>query len=105
LSLNEAILDLGSLIELKGSETTGDSISRALGTEQSNITMRGCLKAYNNKARAHLECRGMLLSKEATMDAIPELLVVGAPEADLTHEAAVGPVDEEVVEYLMAQGI
>lgn len=98
-------LDLGSLIELKGSGTTGDSISRALGTEQSNIIMRGRLKAYNNKARAHLECRGMLLSTEAVMDAIPELSVVGAPEADLTHEAAVGPVDEEAVEYLMSRGL
>lgn len=97
-------IDLGSLVELNGRETRGEAISRALGTEQSSVKMRGRLKARDNAVRAHLECMGMLLSAEAFMDAIPELSVEGAPRADLTHEAAVGPVDEEAVEYLMTRG-
>ncbi|MFO7951854.1 MAG: SufD family Fe-S cluster assembly protein [Bacillota bacterium] len=101
---HHSVLDLGALIELNDKETRGESVSRALGTDSSNIMMRGRLKARDNSARAHLECQGMLLSGEAIMDAVPELSVEGAPKADLTHEAAVGPVDEEAVEYLMSRG-
>ncbi len=97
-------LDLGSVIELNGQGTRGESISRALSTDGSRVMMRGRLKARSNDVQAHLECRGMLLSKESEMNAVPELWVEGAPQADLSHEAAVGPVSEEVVEYLMSRG-
>ena len=100
----ESELDMGSLIELNGAGTRGESVSRSLGKEKSQIMMRGKLKARSNDAQAHLECSGMLLSEEAEMNAIPELWVEGAPQADLTHEAAVGPVSEESVEYLMSKG-
>ena len=100
----DAELDMGSLIELNGKGTRGESISRSLGTEKSQVMMRGRLKARSNDAQAHLECSGMLLSSHAEMNAVPELWVEGAPQADLTHEAAVGPVSEESVEYLMSRG-
>ncbi len=97
-------LDMGSVIELNGAMTRGESISRALSADRSQVMMRGRLKARSNDAHAHLECRGMLLSSTSEMNAVPELWVDGAPQADLTHEAAVGPVSEEVVEYLMSRG-
>lgn len=97
-------LDLGSVIELNGSETRGESVSRSLSADRSRVMMRGRLTARSNDAQAHLECRGMLLSRESETNAVPELWVEGAPQADLTHEAAVGPVSDEVVEYLMSRG-
>ena len=47
----------------------------------------------------------MLLSEHATMHAIPELLADSAPRSQLSHEAAVGPIAEEAVEYLMTRGL
>ncbi len=102
---HESEIDLGSWIELNGRGTRGESLSRALGTDRARVMMRGRLTARSNDARGHLECRGMLFSREAQMNAVPELWVEGAPQADLTHEAAVGPVSEEAVEYLMSRGL
>lgn len=98
-------MDLGSVIELNGAHTRAESISRALGADDSRIMMRGRLQARDNTARAHLECKGMLLSEQAQMNAVPELWVEGAPQAHLSHEAAVGPISAEAVEYLMSRGI
>ncbi len=56
------------------------------------------------EAKGHLECRGLILSKTGTILAIPELegTVAGV---DLSHEAAVGKIAEEEIEYFMARGL
>ena len=56
------------------------------------------------EVKGHLECRGLILSEEGRIHAIPELegLVDGV---DLSHEAAVGKIAEEEIEYLMARGL
>ena len=46
---------------------------------------------------------GLLLSEDASIRAVPEL-VGRSVGAELTHEAAVGKISEEQVEYLMARG-
>jgi Fe-S cluster assembly scaffold protein SufB len=55
-------------------------------------------------AKGHLECRGLILGKKGNILAIPELegTVAGV---DLSHEAAVGKIAEEEIEYLMARGL
>jgi Fe-S cluster assembly scaffold protein SufB len=54
--------------------------------------------------KGHLECRGLILAEKGIIHAIPELegLVEGV---DLSHEAAVGKIAEEEIEYLMARGL
>jgi Fe-S cluster assembly scaffold protein SufB len=54
--------------------------------------------------KGHLECRGLLLGDEGTIHAIPEL-TGRLPGIDLSHEAAVGKIAEEEVEYLMSRGL
>ena len=55
-------------------------------------------------AKGHLECRGLILGQKGTILAIPELegTVAGV---DLSHEAAVGKIAEEEIEYLMSRGL
>jgi len=54
--------------------------------------------------KGHLECRGLILSEKGTIHAIPEL--EGSVEGvDLSHEAAVGKIAEEEIEYLMTRGL
>ncbi|MDD3840401.1 MAG: SufD family Fe-S cluster assembly protein [Clostridia bacterium] len=98
-------LDVGSVIQLEGDHTSGEAISRAAGVDSSKVVMRGNLIAKSNTSKAHLECKGMLLSNDALIHAIPELYSDGSPKADLTHEAAVGPINREAIEYLMARGL
>jgi len=54
--------------------------------------------------KGHLECRGLILQGEGTIHAIPELKG-NLAGIDLSHEAAVGKIAEEEVEYLMARGL
>jgi Fe-S cluster assembly protein SufB len=54
--------------------------------------------------KAHLECRGMILKGGGRIYAVPEL--DGRVEGvDMSHEAAVGKIAREEVEYLMARGL
>ena len=54
--------------------------------------------------KGHLECRGLILEGNGSIHAIPELKGTLA-SIDLSHEAAVGKIAEEEVEYLMARGL
>ncbi len=85
--------------------TRADAISRAVARDRATMYLRGELVGQHNESRGHLDCRGMLLSEHAKMHAIPELLADSAPRSQLSHEAAVGPIAEEAVEYLMTRGL
>ena len=54
--------------------------------------------------KGHLECRGLILGDRGTIHAIPEIKGTRAG-VDLSHEAAVGKIAEEEVEYLMARSL
>ncbi len=100
-----SLIDIGSVIDLQAEESRGESVSRAAVSDEAIVTMRGLLRADTDKTRGHLSCSGLLLSRDAVVDALPQLSVSGAPGADLAHEAAIGPVDEESVQYLMSRGL
>ncbi|MBN2404508.1 MAG: SufD family Fe-S cluster assembly protein, partial [Coriobacteriia bacterium] len=53
----------------------------------------------------HLDCRGIVMSEESTQWAIPDLASVGAPGAELSHEAAISPIAAEEIYYLMSRGV
>ena len=54
-------------------------------------------------ARGHLECKGLILGG-GIIHAIPELQGT-KPGVELSHEAAVGKIAQEEIEYLMARGL
>ncbi|MEM2123315.1 MAG: SufD family Fe-S cluster assembly protein [Candidatus Bathyarchaeia archaeon] len=99
-----SIIDVGSAIHLEGRGSRGEMITRAIAAGESEIITRGMLRGGNPESRGHLECRGLLLSDKAVLHAIPELIgeVQGT---DLSHEAAVGKISEDQIEYLMARGL
>lgn len=104
--LGNSYIDVGSKIVLEGKETKGESIARIIATDQSVIYARGNLEAKTkNYCLAHLDCRGILFSKQAKIYAIPQLVSDSSPKANLSHEASIGPIAEEQVEYLMSRGI
>lgn len=96
-------LDVGSraILDAKGAKT--EIISRAITTGGS-IVARGYIEGNAPDVKGHLECRGLILMGEGIIHAIPELkgTIAGI---DLSHEAAVGKIAEEEVEYLMARGL
>ncbi len=98
-----ASMDIGSRVYLQDAKTRAEIVSRAvsLGGE---IIARGHLVGEFPGVKAHLECRGLLLDQKGRIHAIPEL-EGKAIDLEMTHEAAVGKIDREEVEYLMARGM
>jgi len=101
----DSIIDIGSRVVHEGAGSASETISRAIGAGRSKIWARGQLVARTNRCRARLECRGMLVSAAAAIVAIPELEACGVPQAELSHEAAISPIAEEEVAYLMTRGL
>ncbi len=96
-------LDVGSraILNAKGAKT--EIISRAI-TTGGNIIARGYIEGNAPEVKGHLECRGLILEGKGMIHAIPELRGTLAG-IDLSHEAAVGRIAEEEVEYLMSRGL
>jgi uncharacterized protein len=96
-------MDVGSRVFLNGKGSRTEIISRAI-TSGGTITARGYIEGNAPECKGHLECRGLLLNDKGVIHAIPELKGT-LPGIDLYHEAAVGKIAEEEVEYLMARGL
>jgi len=95
-------MDVGGRIFLKGAETRAEIVARTI-TNGGDIVARGDLIGEVPGVKAHLECRGLILNG-GTMHAIPELkgLVDGV---EMSHEAAVGKLAQEEIQYLMSRGL
>jgi uncharacterized protein len=96
-------LDIGSrtILDARGSKT--EVVSRTI-TTGGTIIARGYIEGNAPEVKGHLECRGLIMGDKGTIYAIPELKGTLAG-IDLSHEAAVGKIAEEEVEYLMARGL
>jgi len=97
-----SILDVGSHIQLEARGCRTESISHAI-TTGGTIIARGYISGSAPDVKGHLECQGLILTERGTIHAIPELegQIAGV---DLSHEAAVGKIAEEQLQYLMARG-
>lgn len=96
-------IDVGSRVILDAKAARTEIISRAI-TTGGNIIARGYIEGNAPDVKGHLECRGLILGESGTIYSIPELMGTLAG-IDLSHEAAVGKIAEEEVEYLMARGL
>jgi Fe-S cluster assembly scaffold protein SufB len=96
-------IDVGSraILNAKGART--EMVARTISTG-GEIISRGYIEANVAETKGHLECRGLILGDAGSIHAIPEIKGTKAG-VDLSHEAAVGKIAEEEVEYLMARGL
>jgi len=95
-------VDSGNRIHLDAPDTRAEILSRTL-TTGGVIINRGFIGASAVPARGHLECKGLILGK-GRIHAIPELDAT-VDGVELSHEAAVGKIAQEEIEYLMARGL
>src|SRR5512136_3438433 len=102
ISTPGSYMDLGSRAVLEAPGASAELITRAI-TKGGTIISRGHINGKVAGTRGHLECKGLIL-KDGRIYAIPEIegMVVGT---ELSHEAAVGKIAQEEIEYLMARGL
>lgn len=95
-------VDTGNRLLLNAPNTRGEIIARTL-TTGGVIINRGFIGGHAESSKGHLECKGLILG-EGRIHAIPELDAT-VDGAELSHEAAVGKIAQEEIEYLMARGL
>lgn len=61
------------------------------------------LKTADN-AKGHLDCQGLLIAKDSEISLIPELQNSN-PKALITHEASIGKVEGDELNYLRTRGL
>jgi Fe-S cluster assembly scaffold protein SufB len=97
-------IDLGGEIYLNGEDSSAELAHRAVCTG-GLVYQRGLLIG-NASCRAHVDCAGMVLSsgKGGFIQSIPGLKAFH-PEARMSHEASIGKIAPEQVEYLQTRGM
>jgi Fe-S cluster assembly scaffold protein SufB len=96
-------IDVGARVYLRAKGSRAEAISKAI-TTGGNIVARGHFIGEAEGVKAHLECRGLILADSGKIHAIPEL-EGSVKDLEMTHEAAVGKIAPEEIEYLMARGL
>ncbi len=96
-------MDVGGRVVLSAPGCRAEVLARSI-TTGGEIISRGHLVGEAPGIKAHLECRGLILSENGRIHAVPEL-EGKAPDIDMSHEAAVGRIAEEEIQYLMARGL
>ena len=104
VSYKESYLDVGSTAFLNGNGSRAEMISRALVKDKGAVIARGKIVGSGNKSKGHIECNGLLLSKKSVMKSIPELESRN-PNSELSHEAAIGKINQQELWYLMSRGL
>ena len=100
----DSIIDTGSKAVLSGKGSSAEVISRAISNDNSQLFARGHLVGKKPEVKGHLECNGLVLSDNSSILAVPEL-EANSSGLELSHEAAVGKIDEDEIYYLTSHGL
>ncbi len=98
--------DVTSNIENAAPSTTAELHSRAVLMGESRCIMKGFAKIpFGSKnARSFVHESGMLLDKSAYLNSMPAMSI-DENEVKATHASATGPIDDELIFYLMSKGL
>jgi Fe-S cluster assembly scaffold protein SufB len=89
-------------IELVGKDSNAQIISRSVAKDNSKQIFRPVIIAYE-KSKGHVECDSILMD-QGKISSTPAI-TAEHPDAQLTHEAAIGRIAEEQLLKLMTLGL
>ena len=96
-------IDTGGMVNLNGKRARAEIMSRSISMG-GRMCARGRLVGNAPEVKAHLECRSIILKDGGSTVAVPELEAHVA-DVEMTHEAAVGKIARDQIEYLMSRGL
>lgn len=104
LAAKGSVIDTAGVVYLNAEDTSAEHVQRGVCTGGKMI--QGGLLVGKERCRAHVDCAGMLLdeSGEGYIESIPGIKTYNS-DARMSHEASIGKVAPEQVEYLMARGL
>jgi len=102
-SCAETEFDLKDVLMLKGKNASGMIKLRLAAGKNSLVSAYSQVRA-EAEAKGHLDCQGLLLDKTAKVSLVPGL-ICSNKKAQITHEASIGKVSEEELNYLQMRGL
>lgn len=100
----KSYFDTGATAHLIGEGSKAEVISRVLAVDDAHVIARGKIIGDGKNVTGHIDCSALILSKHSRVDSIPEIQARN-PEVTLTHEASVGKIADDHIEYLMSRGL
>jgi Fe-S cluster assembly scaffold protein SufB len=94
---------IADVVRLNGNNARGVVRLRLVGRERAKIKAVSRMLA-NGAGEGHLDCQGLLMGDAAEISLVPEV-VCRHKEAQITHEASIGKVSEEALNYLRSRGL
>ncbi len=96
-------INIREIGHLKGEGARGVLTSRIAVRDRARAEVYNKLTASAPFARGHVDCKE-IVQDEGVATAVP-IVEVNHPKAHVTHEAAIGSVDDKQLETLMARGL
>ena len=99
----DTVLDIGGRINLEGKESSGEILSSVVseGGEYKTVTE---IVGEGDESRGHIECNAVLLENAGEVETVP-LLKAKNSSVQLSHEASIGKISKEEIQYLQTKGL
>jgi len=98
-----ASINIEEEMDLLGKGAQGTVNLRLVAEQNTKIKAVNKLIAQA-EGRGHLECQGMILDNQSSIELIPDL-INNNKNSLLTHEASIGKINQEEINYLRARGL
>lgn len=96
-------IEIGGTIHLNKENCIGEIVTNVV-MNKGSVDSKGTLIGNADNIKAHLSCGAMILDDDSEMIAVPKL-VANRKNLDMTHEASIGKVSKDQIEYLQTKGI
>lgn len=103
LGLADSHHDVGSHVIARGRSSRAELVSKIVARDSSRIVSRLRIDAEAEHVKGFTECSAVLLSDQASVETVPELYSKSST-AELHHEASIGKLRDEEIEYLVLKG-
>jgi len=96
-------VEIEDLLTLEGKESSGQIQLKLVGRENSEIFAHSQILALS-PSKGHLDCQGLMADKNSKISLLPELICEDK-DAQITHEASIGKISENELNYLRMRGL
>ncbi len=103
VSKGNSLMDIGGTVYLKARNTSAEIVSKSVTKDRAEVITRSLISAEAPGSKGHIECDGLLLSESSRILTLPSL-DARVDDVQLSHEAAVGRLNEDQIYYLMTKG-
>jgi len=95
--------EIKDILILKEKGASGIINLRLVGGKGSRVSAYSQIIG-DSESKGHLDCQGLILDKTSEISLVPELLCKNK-KSQITHEASIGKISEEQLNYLRMRGL